>query len=62
MLMKLGVRKDEAISHGSSGRGNWVMSSSAAMHVAISIDYLNQQGLASLEEIWSTFASKKRTA
>ncbi|TWT78701.1 Group II intron-encoded protein LtrA [Planctomycetes bacterium CA13] len=62
MLLKLGVRRDEAFSHGSSGRGVWVMSSSAAMHVAISKDYLRQQGLASLEEIWSKFASKKRTA
>ncbi len=62
MLLKLGVRRDEAISHGCSGRGYWVMSSSAAMHVAISIDYLKKNGLASLEEIWSKFASKKRTA
>ena len=62
MLLKLGVRRDEAISHGSSGRGPWVMSSSAAVHVALSTDYLTKQGLASLEEIWSKFASKKRTA
>ena len=62
MLLKLGVRREEAFSHGSSGRGGWVMSSSAAMHVALSIDYLSEQGLASLEEIWSKFASKKRTA
>jgi len=62
MLLKLGVRRDEAISHGSSGRGPWVMSSSAAVHVALNNDYLTQQGLASLEEIWSKFASKKRTA
>jgi hypothetical protein len=34
----------------------------SATRVFRSIDYLNQQGLASLEEIWSTFASKKRTA
>ncbi|WP_146406728.1 group II intron maturase-specific domain-containing protein [Allorhodopirellula heiligendammensis] len=62
MLLKLGVHRDEAISHGCSGRGYWVMSSSAAMHVAISIDYLKKKGLANLEEIWSKFASKKRTA
>jgi RNA-directed DNA polymerase len=62
MLLKLGVRREEAISHGCSGRGVWVMSSSAAMHVALSIDYLTNQGLASLEEIWSKFASRKRTA
>ena len=59
MLMKLGVRPEEAISHGCSGRGGWVMSSSAALHVALSIDYLAKQGLASLEEIWSKFASRK---
>ncbi|OYP32195.1 hypothetical protein CGZ80_20290 [Rhodopirellula sp. MGV] len=40
MLLKLGVRRDEAISHGSSCRGPWVMSSSATMDVAISIDSL----------------------
>ena len=62
MLLKLGVRRDEAFSHGSSGRGAWVMSKSAAMHVAISLDYLNQKGLANLEAIWSKFASKKRIA
>ena len=59
MLLKLGVRKDEAISHGCSGRGPWVMSSSAAVHVALNNEYLTQQGLANLEEIWSKFASKK---
>jgi RNA-directed DNA polymerase len=62
MLIKLGVCKKEAISHGGSGRGTWVMSSSAAMHVALSIDYLDKQGLASLEAIWSKFAPKKRIA
>ncbi|MEZ6133255.1 MAG: hypothetical protein R3C59_31695, partial [Planctomycetaceae bacterium] len=50
MLLKLGVRRDEAFSHGSSGRGPWVMSSSAAVHVALSIEYLHTQGLVSLEE------------
>ncbi|MEZ6128382.1 MAG: group II intron reverse transcriptase/maturase [Planctomycetaceae bacterium] len=62
MLLKLGVRRDEAFSHGSSGRGPWVMSSSAAVHVALSIEYLRTQGLVSLEEIWIKFASRKRTA
>lgn len=62
MLLKLGVRRDEAFSHGSSGRGPWVMSSSAAVHVALSIEYLRTQGLASLEEIWIKFAARKRIA
>lgn len=62
MLIKLGVRRDEAISHGCSGRGTWVMSSSAAVHVALNIDYLSKEGLANLEAIWSKLASKNRTA
>jgi len=49
MLLRLGVRKDEAISHGSSGRGYWVMSSSAAVYIALNNEYLTSQGLASLE-------------
>ena len=53
---------DEAISHGCSGRGPWVMSKSAAMHIALGVDYLRQQGLVSLEEIWSKFAWKRGTA
>ena len=61
-LIQLGVPRDEAISHGCSGRGPWVMSKSAAMHIAIGVDYLKAQGLVSLEEIWSKFASKRRTA
>ena len=32
--------RDEAISHGCSGRGPWVMSKSAAMHIALDVDYL----------------------
>ena len=62
MLIKLGVRRDEAITHGCSGRGPWVMSSSAAVHVALNNDYLSKAGLANLESIWSKYASKKRTA
>ena len=61
-LIKLGVRPTEAISHGCSSKGAWVMSSSHALHAGLSIDYLTQQGLASLLDIWSKFASKKRTA
>ena len=38
------------------------MSKSAAMHIALDVDYLKQQGLVSLEEIWSKFAWKRGTA
>ena len=61
-LIQLGMPRGEAISHGCSGRGPWVMSKSAAMHIALGKDYLKEQGLVSLEEIESKFASKRRTA
>lgn len=61
-LIQLGMPQGEAISHGCSGKGPWVMSKSAAMHIAIGVDYLKEQGLANLEQIWSKFASKRGTA
>ena len=38
------------------------MSITEAMHIAITGDYLRQQGLVSLEELWNKFAPKRRTA
>ena len=61
-LLQLGVPKHEAFTHGSSSKGPWVMSSSQAVHMALSLDYLKQLGLASLLEIWTKLASKRRTA
>ena len=61
-LLQLGVPKREALTHGSSSKGPWVMSSSKAVHMALSLAYLKQQGLASLLEIWLKLASKRRTA
>jgi len=61
-LLKLGIAKDQATSHGNSGKGPWLMSSSRAVHQALSLTYLHGEGLASLLEIWSKFASKRRTA
>lgn len=61
-LIQLGVPKLEAIKHGSSSKGPWVMSSSKAVHMALTLDYLKQLGLANLWEIWSKLASKRRTA
>jgi RNA-directed DNA polymerase len=62
MLLKLGVREHEAFTHGNSSKGAWVMSSSQAVHEALPTAYLTEQGLASLSEIWSKFACKKRIA
>jgi RNA-directed DNA polymerase len=61
-LKKLGVGKHEAVTHGVSSKGPWVMSASQAVHQALSVDYLSERGLASLLEIWTKFAAKKRTA
>jgi RNA-directed DNA polymerase len=61
-LRKLGVGPEEAYSHGNSSKGAWLMSSSHAGHQALSMTYLAQDGLPSLLEIWSKFASKGRTA
>ena len=38
-LRKLGVRRDQAVTHGFSSKGAWVMSSSQAVHEALSIAY-----------------------
>lgn len=61
-LKRLGVGAEEAITHGASSKGPWVMSSSEAVHQALSNDYLSESGLPSLLEIWSKLAAKKRTA
>lgn len=61
-LKKLGVGPEEAYSHGNSSKGAWLMSSSHAVHQALSVTYLAHDGLPSLLEIWTKFASKGRTA
>jgi RNA-directed DNA polymerase len=61
-LRKLGVRKREAITHGISSKGPWVLSKTEAMHIAITVAYLRKQGLVSLEELWTKFAPKWRIA
>lgn len=61
-LRKLGVREDEAVTHGVSSKGPWVMSSSQAVHQALSLEYLTQSGLTSLFTLWSKLAPKHRTA
>ncbi len=53
-LLKLGIREREAYTHGSSSKGPWVMSSSKAIHRALSTDYLKQSGLSSLLTIWTS--------
>jgi RNA-directed DNA polymerase len=61
-LLKLGIGQHEATTHGNSSKGAWRMSSSQAVHQALSVTYLTQAGLPSILEIWNKFASKGRTA
>jgi RNA-directed DNA polymerase len=58
-LRKLGVSRDQAVTHGMSSKGAWVMSSSQAVHEALSIAYLTQTGLASLLTIWRKLTARK---
>ena len=61
-LRKLGIREREAVTHGISSKGPWVLSKTEAMHIALPIDYLRKEGLVNLEELWNKFAPKWRTA
>ena len=58
-LRNLGVSRDQAVTHGMSSKGAWVMSSSQAVHEALSIAYLTQTGLASLLTIWQKLSARK---
>ena len=58
-LRKLGVKADEAVTHGCSHKGPWTMSSSRAVHEALSLDYLAHEGLASLLTIWQKLTARK---
>ena len=57
-LRQLGVRRDQAVTHGFSSQGAWVMSSSQAVHEALSIAYLTQEGLVSLLTIWQRLTAR----
>ena len=58
-LRKLWVGRDQAVTHGMSSKGAWVMSSSQAVHEALSIAYLTQTGLVSLLTIWQKLTARK---
>ena len=68
-LRRLGIREHEAVTHGVSSKGPWVMSASQAVHQADqrcasvpAVDYLADAGLVSLLDLWSTLAPWQRTA
>jgi RNA-directed DNA polymerase len=61
-LRKLGVAEHEAYTHGMSSKGPWVLSSSQAVHQALSTALLEERGLPSLLAIWTKLTAKSRTA
>jgi len=61
-LKQLGVRLEEAISHGNSRKGPWRMSRSLAISMAMTMQWLAEIGLFSLSKAWKELASKRRTA
>jgi RNA-directed DNA polymerase len=61
-LKCLGIREKEAVTHGVSSKGPWVMSASQAVHQALSVDHLTESGLANLSDLWHKLAARKRIA
>ena len=61
-LKQLGVRADEAYSHGNSRKGPWRMSKSLAISIAMPIQWLTDLGLFSLSKRWNELAPNRRNA
>ena len=58
-LRKLGIREGKAVTHGCSSKGPWTLSSSRAVHEALSLEYLAHDGLPSLLTIWQARTAKE---
>ena len=61
-LKQLGVRSDEANSHGNSRKGPWRMSKTLAISMAMTTQWLTNQGLLNLADLWSELAPSRRNA
>ena len=55
-LLKLGVGKRQAVSTGRSSHGPWHLSRTYAAQLAMSNEWLAQQGLISFRDLWVSFA------
>jgi len=55
-LLRLGVGKLQAVSTGRSSHGPWHLSRTYATQLAMSNDWLSQQGLISFKDLWVSFA------
>jgi RNA-directed DNA polymerase len=61
-LVRLGVNLDFAIKHATSRKSYWRMSRTPAMRYAMPNQWLAQQGLLSLKQLWSELAPLRGTA
>jgi len=61
-LKRLGIAHEEAVPFGCSRKGPWRLSIVSGVRQAMNNQWLQLQGLFSLEERWSELAHKRRTA
>ena len=55
-LMRLGVPRRQAIRHGKSRKGYWHMAKTIASGVGMTNQWLEDQGLIRLKQLWSELA------
>lgn len=55
-LLKMGVGRDQAVSTGRSSHGPWHLARTYATQLAMSNDWLAQQGLISFKDLWISLA------
>jgi RNA-directed DNA polymerase len=58
-LMKLGLKRNEAVPFGSCSRGAWFMSRCESVQSTLTNSHLQSTGLVSLSEVWSKLAPKR---
>lgn len=61
-LKQLGVRHEEAYSHGNSRKGPWRLANSLAISMAMTTQWLTDQGLLNLADRWNELAPLRRNA
>ncbi len=61
-LKELGLGAKAAYAHGSSHKGPWRLTNTKGLLVAMTIEWLTDQGLVSLLNLWSTLAPLRQTA
>lgn len=61
-LLRLGVSRDQAITHGVSRKGHWRLSKTLGGHVGMTKQWLRDQGLVFLRYLWGDLAPLRRTA